>query len=350
METLVTGGNGFVGRHLVSALTERGHDVRVLALPGEDVSFLDRHGVTTIRGDVCLPESLRDAVDGVDAVVHLAAMMHVWRPISDYRRVNVDGTVNVCRAAIACDVGRVVHLSSSSVYGTAWRGLVDETFPLKPFPDPYSLTKAEGDVAVQRLTEREGLRAVILRPDQIFGPGDQLHFAHMADRLRAGRGVIVGRGDNYLPMVYVDDLVGALLLALDEDRAVGGVYNITNDCPMTQREFLREVADATGGHAPRVRVPTPLLYLGAMAAERIAGLTGGAKRPPVTRLGVSFLSANVRFSIAKARQELGFEPGIDLREGIRRTADWYLADLSASAHLDPAEKPLVEPMAGATRR
>jgi dTDP-D-glucose 4,6-dehydratase len=65
---------------------------------------------------------------------------------------------------------------------------------------------------------------------------------------------------------------------------------------------------------------------------------------------VSFLSANVRFSIAKARQELGFEPGIDLREGIRRTADWYLADLSASADLDPAEKPLVEPMAGATRR
>jgi dihydroflavonol-4-reductase len=347
METLVTGGNGFVGHHLIRALVDRGDNVCVLALPEEDVSALNRLGVSTLRGDVRLPASLRDAFQGVDVVVHLAAMMHVWRPLADYRHVNVEGTVNVCKAAMSANVERVVHMSSSSVYGTGWRGLVDETFPLQPFRDPYSVTKAEGDLAVQRLIEREQLSAVVIRPDQIFGPGDRLHFGKTADRLRAGRGVVVGRGDNHLPLVHVADVVRALLLAIDRDDAIGGVFNITNDAPLTQSEFLETVALATGGRAPRIHVPEPALYLAALGAERFANLTGGAHRPPITRLGVAFLSADVRFSVAKARRVLGFEPRVDLREGIFHTGRWYLADVAGLGDVGLAPVPTPAPTAGA---
>src|SRR5262245_27557132 len=145
MKVLVTGGNGYVGRHLVTALVARGDEVCVLALPDEDCRVLDGLGVVVHRGDVCRRETLAAPMDGVDAVFHLAAMMHVWRPLSEYRAVNVRGTENVCRAALEASVARVVHMSSSSVYGMAWNSLVHECFPLSPYRDPYPTSKAEAD-------------------------------------------------------------------------------------------------------------------------------------------------------------------------------------------------------------
>ena len=159
-------------------------------------------------------------------------MMGVWRPLEDYRAVNVTGTQNVCRAALAEGVSRVVHVSSWTVYGMDLGRPAREDFLLRPFREPYAMTKAEGDVVVQRMIADEHLPAVIIRPGTFFGPGDRLHFGRMADRLRAGKGVIVGRGDNALPFVYVTDVVQGLLLALDCDHAVGQAYNITNDRPL----------------------------------------------------------------------------------------------------------------------
>lgn len=351
METLVTGGNGFVGHHLIRALMNRGDRIRVLALPGEDTSSLEQLNVHVHRGDIRDYDSLVPAVHGVDAIIHLAAMMHVWRPLADYRDVNVDGTVNVCHAAMAANVNRVVHMSSSSVYGMSWRGLVDETFPLAPFDDPYAVTKAEGDLAVQRMIERDGLRAVILRPDQIFGPGDRLHFGEMADRLQAGHGIVVGRGDNHMPLVYVSDVVQALLLALDHDKAPGEAFNITAGMPLTQREFLAAVAEDIGGTPPRLRVPRALLYPASVVAEGLAKIAGGPSRPPITRLGVAFRCADVRFSAEKARRVLGFEPRVELRDGIRKTAEWYLSGIGSpdAGSLVTSSEPLGIPVEGAAR-
>lgn len=323
-EILVTGGNGFVGRHLVSALQERGDDVRVLALPSEETSWLESRGVAVYRGDVRKPETLVAPVLGVHGVVHLAAMMDVWRPMDHYWAVNVTGAENVCRAALAAGVHRLVHMSSSSVYGMALGRPADEGFPLTPFHDPYPVTKAEGDKAVQRMHAEEGLPAVIVRPDQIFGPGDHLHFAHMADGLHAGRGVIVGSGSNAVPFIYITDAVQGLLLGLDEPRAVGQIYNIANDQPLTQQELLQAIAHEIGARPPRLHLPYRALYTAGYAAERFATLTGSTHRPPVTRLGVAFIGTDNRHAIGKARRELGYEPRVPLRDGIRRAATWYL--------------------------
>ena len=323
-EILVTGGNGFVGRHLVSALQERGDGVRVLALPSEDTSWLESRGVVVYRGDVRQPETLVAPVFGVYGVLHLAAMMDVWRPMDHYWAVNVTGAENVCRAALAAGVHRLVHMSSSSVYGMALGQPADETFPLTPFRDPYPVTKAEGDKAVQRMRAEERLPAVIVRPDQIFGPGDHLHFAHMADRLRAGKGIIVGSGRNAVPFIYISDVVQGLLLALDEPSAVGQIYNITNDEPLTQQELMEAIAHEIGARPPRLHVPYHALLAAGHGAERFATLTGSMRRPPVTRLGVAFMGTDNRYAIGKARRELGYRPRVPLREGIRLAATWYL--------------------------
>ena len=323
MNVLVTGGNGFVGRHVVAALQERGDRVRVLALPGEETSWLETRGVDVRRGDVRQPETLAEPVRGVQKLIHLAAMMDVWRPIRDYRTVNVSGTENVCRAALTAGVRHLVHMSSSSVYGMGNGRPVDEDFPLAPFKDPYPVSKAEGDALVQHMIAEHGLPAVIVRPDQIFGPGDHLHFAHMADRIARGRSVIVGSGRNAMPFVYVSDAVQGLLLALDNERALGRAFNITNDERLTQQELLAAIASEVGAEAPRLHLPFRALYIAGWLAERVAGLAGSGRRPPITRLGAAFFGTDNRYSIDRARRELGYRPRVGLREGVRLAALWY---------------------------
>jgi len=184
-------------------------------------------------------------------------------------------------------------------------------------------------MAVQRMIAREHLPAVIVRPDQIFGPGDHLHFGRMAARLRAGKGVIVGSGDNALPLVYVSDAVEGLLLALDHEAAVGRAYNVTNDNPLTQKQFLHAIACAIGVHPPRRHVPYRAVYAAGYAAERLTTPTRARGRPPVTRLGVAFLGTDNRYAIGRARRELGYEPRVDLRDGVRLAAAWYQRDARA---------------------
>jgi nucleoside-diphosphate-sugar epimerase len=332
---LVTGGNGFVGRHMVSVLQDRGDTVRVLALPGEDTHWLGQRGIEVRRGDVRDQAAVTAAMDGMDAVLHLAAMMDVWRPMRDYHAVNVTGTQHVCRAALAAGVRRLVHMSSSSVYGMALGRPADESFPLAPFPDPYPVTKAAGDRVVQRMIAEDHLPAVIIRPDQIFGPRDHLHFGKMADRLHAGRGVIIGPGDNALPFVYVTDAVQGLLLALDHPGAVGQAFNITNDSPMTQLQLMEAIARETGASPPRRRVPYRPLYAAGYLAERLAALSPTAHRPPITRLGVAFFGTDNRYSIGKARRELGFRPMVSLGHGIQLAAMWYRGNTRSRPVLVP---------------
>src|SRR5437763_12593629 len=287
MEILITGGNGLLGHHLVPALQERGDTVRVLALPAEDTTRLAERHVAVYCGDVRRPDTLTAPRRGVDTVLHLAGMMGVWRPLQEYYAVNVTGTENVCRAALAAGVRRLVHISSWTVYGMALGQPAREDFPLRPFPEPYALTKAAGDRGVQRLIAQEHLPAVILRPGTFFGPGDRLHFGRLADRVRAGKGLIVGSGRNALPFVYVSDVVQGLLLAADHAHAIGQAYNITNDQPLTQEESLGAIAQELGVRAPRLHAPYHALYAAAFAAEQAARLGGlSARQPPLTRPGV----------------------------------------------------------------
>jgi nucleoside-diphosphate-sugar epimerase len=325
MDILITGGNGLLGRHLIPALQDRGDSVRVLALPEEDTQWLRRRGVAVHRGDVRWPDTLAAPMSGVTAVLHCAGMMGVWRPLEDYRAVNVTGTQNVCRAALAERVSRVVHVSSWTVYGMDLGRPAREDFVLRPFREPYAMTKAEGDVVVQRMIVDDHLPAVIIRPGTFFGPGDRLHFGRMADRLRAGKGVIVGRGDNALPFVYVTDVVQGLLLALDCDHAVGQAYNITNDRPLTQRQLLEAIASDVGAKPPTVHAPYRALYGAGGAAERVASLTSSQRQPIVTRLGVKLFGTDNRHAIDKAKRELGYTPQVTIRDGVRLAAAWYRA-------------------------
>jgi nucleoside-diphosphate-sugar epimerase len=323
LNVLVTGGAGFLGRHIVAALQERCDAVRVLDRPSPSTERLVEQGVEFHPGDVCEAASLTEPMHGADAVVHLAALSAVWAPMEAYHAVNVTGTENVCRAALSAGIERLIHISSWTVYGMGIKHPAHEDSPLAPLNEPYSVTKALGDRLVQRMILEDGLPATIIRPDTIFGPGDSVHVGRMSDRLRAGRSIIVGSGRNAMPFVYVADIVQGLLLALDRPEAVGQAYNIANDKPLTQEELLRAIAEEIGSPPPRLRVPYSVLYAAAYLAEHAALLTRSRRKPILTRLGVAIFGADNRHAIDKARRELGYSPTVPVREGIRRAAAWY---------------------------
>src|SRR5947209_8478274 len=161
---------------------------------------------------------------------------------------------------------RIVHVSSWTIYGMArGRALTEEVHPA-PRNDPYWVTKAQGDLLVQRMIIKDHLPAAIIRPGTIFGPGDRLNFGRIADKLRSGKGIIIGSGHNALPLVYVTDVVQGLLLCADLDQAQGQAYNITNDQPLTQEEFLRAIAQELGAAPPHLHVPYHAAYAIAFAA------------------------------------------------------------------------------------
>ena len=330
MEILITGGNGFLGRNLTSALLEDRHNVRVLALPTEDTAWLEAQQIKIFRGDLCDPEVLTSPMRGVDCVFHLAAALGAWGPMRQSYAVNVTGTQNVCRAARAAGVRRIVHVSSAMVYDLAAGRPATEGDPLCPIHEPYSLTKAAADRLVQRMIAEEHLPAVIIRPGTLFGPGDHLNFGRIADRLRARKSIVIGSGSNAVPFVYVTDVVRGLLLAMQSDRAVGQIYNIGSDELLSQKTLLGLIAHVIGVAPPRLHVPYHLLYAAAGAAEHLATLSNYRVRPFVTRQGVKLYGADNLLSIDKARRHLSYVPEVALRDGLQAAATWYLQNPSHS--------------------
>ena len=322
MKVLVTGGTGFLASHLIPALKARGHVLSALVLPGSDTAVLRQGGVVVHTGDVRQLGTLAPAMHGADAVFHLAAAIGVRRPPKEYRAVNVTGTENVCQAAVTAGVKRLVHVSSTSVYKPDLGVPAREGFPLMPLPDPYPRTKAAGDKLVQQMIVAEQLPASIVRTCTVFGPGDQLNFGRIADRLLAGKSIVIGSGCNRVPFAYVDDVVQGLLLVLEHEEARGQIYNIADDRSPTQGELLREIAEQLGTRIPRIHVPYAALYTTAFTAETVAKLTRNP-HAVVTRFGVALYGGDNRVSIDKARQELGYAPQVSLSQGVSMTAAWY---------------------------
>ena len=322
MKVLITGATGLLGGHLIRELQQRGEHIRALVLPVENADGLVQRGVEVVRGDITDASTLPEAVKDIDLIFHLAGMMGVWRPMSDYRLVNVTGSENLYKAAQAAGVRRFVHTSSHTVYGLGYGRFMTESDPLRPDPDPYSVTKAEGDRLIRRLMLNSDMETVILRPGTFFGAGDRLHFGRMAQKTKNGRALIIGRGDNALPFCYVSDVVQGFLLAAYHENAPGNVYNITNDQPMTQLEMYDAIADAVGGVHPKIHLPYLPIYYGSIVAERVVARMTRTK-PVVTELGALMFGSDNRHSVEKARRELGFEPQVSLLEGIKLSAVWF---------------------------
>ncbi len=323
MRTLVTGATGLLGSHVVDALVEQGDFVRALVVPGDPAEQLARARIEICRGDLCDPSSLASAVAGIDRVLHCAARKGPWGPGSEHNKVNIRGVENLLRAAMTAGVQRFVHVSSTIVLGADIRGAGDETLPLRLEANPYSWSKIQGELLLREAIGRDHAPVTIVRTGLLYGPRDTVSFGRFSTLLQQGRMVFIGSGNNHLPLIYARDVAEGMLLASEKPQAIGQTYNLVNDEPVTQRDYLTAIARELGVEPPKRHIPYKIALGAATAAEVVGYLSRSRKAPFLTRFGVRLMGGENLFRIDKARQELGFCPWVNLAEGVRRSVAWF---------------------------
>jgi nucleoside-diphosphate-sugar epimerase len=291
---LLTGATGFVGSRVARRLAESGRRVRAIVRAKGAPELADpavAPWIEEIEGDFTRPEVAAGAARGVDAVVHCAATGGPDLEIA--RRVNVAGTRAMVEAARAAGVRRYVHVSTLSVYARNSEEVIDESAPLKLEGDPYGVTKAEADRIVLDSMDR-GLPAVIVRPGAILGFHRTSTWAvRVPAKIRDRQVKLRGDGREPIPWVHVDDLADAMVLALNGERAVRPVYNLT-DGTVTWRDYTDEVRGWFG---------TPPL-------ESI----------PEAEIGGYSMA---RFEAGRVRRELGYRPRRDYASGMAEAAAYW---------------------------
>lgn len=320
--TLVTGGTGFIGSYLVRALLARGEQVRVLTRSIERARERVPAGVELVEGDIAVPTTARRAVAGCGRVFHLAGPFREANiPDSRYWEVQRDGAAYMLEAARAEGVERYIHTSTIGVLGHVAEPPGDESTPYNP-GDPYQESKAAGERLALEFQRAHDFPLTVIRPGSVYGPGD-LRFLKLFRSIQKGWFVMLGDGRVHIHLVYIDDLIRGFLTLAQHPDAIGEVFIVTGPESQSLRELTADVADVLGAPRPRLRLPAwPVQFAGTLA-ERICvpfGIT-----PPIYRRRVDFFTKHRSFRIDKARR-FGYEPQVDLRTGLERTAAWYRAN------------------------
>jgi nucleoside-diphosphate-sugar epimerase len=341
---LVTGGTGMLGSHIAERLAARGRHVRALVRAGACTAFLESLGVELLVGDLTDRSACARAVKGIDVVYHSAAKVGDWGAWHEFQASCIDATRFLGEAAARAGVRRFLHISSTSAYGHPVEGgpPIDETAPMGQnvwFWDPYTWSKVEAERVLWDLGAREGLAVTVIRPSWLYGERDRTTTARIVDRLRRGHVRLLGRGDNPLSAVYAGTVAEAALLAANDPSSAGEAYNITNQGPITQREFISLFAEAIGVAPVSRHVPYAIAYAASCLLEAHGRLTRRARPPLISRYGAWLLGRNLVYSTAKAESRLGWKPAFSYRESITRTVLWYLDD-EASRRARPVEQPV----------
>jgi len=319
MRVMVTGATGFTGGHLARTLKARGYEVRALVRDVGRAGALEREGIVPFAGDLVDADAVRRAAAGCDVVYHIAAVYREARHPDDYyRRINVEGTRNVLDAVERGHAGRFVHCSTVGVHGDVQEIPANEDAPFAP-GDIYQATKLEGEM-LARDRIRAGVPGAVFRPVGIYGPGDQ-RFLKLFKTIYRGSFRMIGSGEVLYHMTYISDLVDGIILCGEHPNALGQTYVFGGPRYTTVRELVNTVARVEGKPIRRGHVPVGPVMAAAVVCEWLCKPL--RVEPPLFPRRLDFFVKDRAFSIAKAQREIGFQPQVDLEEGLRKTFEWY---------------------------
>ena len=324
MNLLVTGANGFLGRAIVRQLVARGDHARVVCRR-RDAEF-DRLGLETVLADIREREKIIAACQGVEAVVHVAAIAKMWGDWNEFHEVNTRGTQHVLDGCLAHGVGKLVYTSSPSV---TFAGEPQEnTNEAAPYPARwlahYPHSKALAEQLVLAANGTGGLLTCALRPHLIWGPGDTQLLPRLLERARSGRLRRVGDGRNLIDTVFVENAAEAHLLALDRmapaSPVAGSAFFITQGEPLPLWDWVDQLLALAKLPPVRRGVSLRGAYALGWGMERTWAFLRRTDEPPMTRFIALQLGLPHYFDISRARRELGYGPTISTAEGLRRLA------------------------------
>jgi len=314
---LITGGTGFIGRKLVEALVKRNEYVRVLGRRPV-VRWRGNDAIEHVRADITEPNVIEAAVDGVRCVFHLLAATSGDR--NNYHRVTVEGSQRLLSAVRARGGGRVIFVSSLSVYDSRamFNGvLVDENFPLDTngaARGPYAYSKTKADLAAQQYLDDPLVKLTIVRPGVVYGERMKNPLNGAAISLRNRFWVSLGSRRRVLPLIFLRDLVNALLLVADDDASIGQIYNLIGaECPSGD-EYISCYKKVSRDRRPHLNFPLRTFLPVFWTFDKLLYMAG---RPSAFVSMANRLSQRVRYSAEKAQRELGVHAATKYDEGLR---------------------------------
>jgi len=319
-QALVTGANGFVGAHLVEALLQRGYRVKAQVRRTSDLRFLTDLKPKLVYADLRQPETLREAVSNCQIIYHLGGLTKARRA-SDFYRVNQAGTGNLLQAAFQANpkLERFVYISSQAAAGPGRSNSPkSEDEPPRPITG-YGRSKLGGEKEVLKFQNR--IPFTIIRPPAIYGPKDEdiLPFFRSINR---GIKPLFGFGKAYLSLVYVKDLVEAIVTSAETEAAIGQTYFIADKRAYNWEEAFDIMAEVMGVKAKTVRIPKTVLFAAAFLLEALSRVSG---KPPALSVHKS-KDLTQRYwicDVSRARRDLGWEARYDLEAGVTETVRWY---------------------------
>jgi nucleoside-diphosphate-sugar epimerase len=310
---LVTGATGFVGTELIKRLLQEKYDVRGV-VRREQKKYSDKYDFIHIE-DLNPEIDWTDALSGIDCIVHLAARVHVLdenakNPLFEFRRLNVDGTLNLARQAALAGVRRFVFVSSIKVNGEFTFLGSPFTAHGKPHPqDYYGLSKYEAEVGLLEIASKTSMEVVIIRPPLVYGPGVKANFASMMKWLSRGIPLPLGAVYNQRSLVALDNLVDLIVTCLKHPKAANQTFLVSDGEDMSTTQMLRRMGQALGKPARLIPVPVMLMNISA----KLLGKTAVAQR----------LFESLQVDSSKTQDILGWKPVVTVDEALKKTADAF---------------------------
>lgn len=318
MRTFISGASGFVGGHVCERMHELGHDVRGMARSDSSAEVVESYGGTPVR--CSLTDVTAEHLEGCQAVVHTAAFVEEWGTREQFWSLNVEGTRRMLEAAKEAGVARFIHIGTEAALFDG-RDLVhiDENYP---YPERhrflYSETKAEAEKLVLAANE-EDFTTISLRPRFVWGPRDTSVLPAIQRMAALDNFAWIDAGQHMTSTCHVKNLVHAVELALSNGLG-GRAYFIADDGERSMREFLTELLGTQGVELPGTSYPGFLVRPASAVLEATWRALGKESPPPVTRFAANMMSATVTVDTKRAREELGYEPVIDVQTGLRELA------------------------------
>ncbi|GAA6620794.1 NAD-dependent epimerase/dehydratase family protein [Scytonema sp. NUACC26] len=316
MRVFVTGGSGFVGRNLITALVQRGIEVRSLVKWEAEIETIESYGAIPIFGDINDRQVLKSGMTGCTVVFHLAAKVDDWGNFEDFQEVNVCGTEQIIAVAKETGVSRLVYVSTDAVLITG-KAIVnaDETqrLPKKPLGF-YALTKAKAETKVIAANS-DKLTTVVVRPRFVWGKGDTTLLARFIRAIGNQEFAWISGGRYLTSTCHVKNLCEGLILASERGRG-GEIYFITDGAPVEFRSFITELLQTQGVEPGTNSLPRWLVWSWAWILEKVWTLLKLKSLPPITRTALSLIGSEVTVNDTKARRELSYIPVISRQEGL----------------------------------
>jgi nucleoside-diphosphate-sugar epimerase len=323
---LITGASGFLGGRLAQELSKKlDYEVIATGRDKEKGKALEAQGINFISGDLAQAAFVAELMQGIDAVVHCAALSSPWGAYKDFYTANIQSAENLLAAAEKENIKRFVQISTPSIYVQYQHQLdIKEDFLPPRFINHYAATKYEAEKRVLASAQK-GMETVILRPRAIYGAGDYTIMPRILRAYEQGRLKIIGKGDNVADMTSVANVCEAILLALETQKkeALGQAYNITNGAPMPLWEIIELVFAAMKLPWQPKHLPYKVADTAALLMETWAKWTRAQQEPVLTRYGIAAIHFSTTLNIDKAKNLLGYSPSQTNLDGINEFVDWY---------------------------